>query len=103
MAEFETYVTKTDPSVEDWLEYNRELFSRLKNEDDAGSAQYAPLVDVDRHAAAAGVGTEEYFEQVKEKAGPLGRAALRLVHSEMDDAWHVVVVPQAPLHSSLDK
>lgn len=93
MAEFETYVTKSKPSVEDWLDFNSELFSRLKNEDDVRSTPYAPLVDVDLHALAAGMDTKEYFEQVKDRVGSLGRAALQLIHTEMDGASHIVVAP----------
>jgi hypothetical protein len=91
MTEIESYVTKASPSVEDWLEYNKDLFAALKGSTRGSIPQYAPFVDVDRHAAEAEVSTKEYYEQVKEMVGPLGRAALILVHSDMDDAWHIIV------------
>lgn len=91
MVEHESYVTKTDPSVEDWLAYNEGLFALLRGEASDVDPQYAPLTDVDKHAAKAGVSVEEYFNLIKERVGPLGRVALQLVYSEMDEAWHIVV------------
>ena len=92
MAEVENYVTKRNPTIEDWLEYNDGYFQTLKGTAEDGVRPfYAPLTDIDIHAMEAGTSTEELYEQVKERVGPLGRAALKLVHSEMDDAWHVVV------------
>ena len=91
MAEVETYVTKDNPTVEDWLAFNKHLFDVLKGSSSEVAPQYAPFVDVDEHAAKAGVSTKEYYEQVKAMVGSLGGAALRLVHSDMDDAWHITV------------
>ena len=93
MAENESYVTKTNPSAEDWLTYNNDLFTSLKGGFPELAPQYAPFVDVDRHAAEAEVSVEEYFNQIRERVGPLGQAALRLVQSEMDDAWHITIEP----------
>ncbi len=92
MAEIETYATKHNPTVEDWLAFNKDLFDVLKGSSSEAAPQYAPFVDVDEHAVKAGVSTNEYYEQVKERVGSLGGAALRLVHSDMDDAWHIIVV-----------
>lgn len=92
MAEAENYVTKRNPTIEDWLEYNDGYFQTLKGTaDEDVRPSYAPLTDIDTHAMEVGMSTEELYEQVKERVGPLGRAALQLVHSGMDDAWHVVV------------
>lgn len=91
MTQPESYVTKANPSMEDWLEYNKDWFAVLNGMAPEAPPQYAPFVDVDQYAAKAGVSTKEYYEQVKEKVGPLGRAALQLVHSDMDDAWHIII------------
>jgi hypothetical protein len=93
MPESETYVTKQNPSIDDWLAYNDAFFSQLKEEGSVGTPNYAPLVDVDRHAEEAGTSLEDYFEQIKRRVGSLGRVGLQLVRSEMDDAWHVIVAP----------
>ena len=93
MPELETYVTKQNPTIEDWLAFNKDYFAQLKGEETVATPHYAPFTDVDLYAAEEQVSTEEYFEKVKERVGSLGRAGLRLVHSEMDDAWHVVVAP----------
>lgn len=95
MAETESYITKSNPSAEDWLAFNKEYFAHLKGETSDGSVDYAPFVDVDLYASEAGLSVEEYFERINEQVGVLGRAALQLVHSEMDDAWHIVVAPEA--------
>ena len=91
MAEIETYVTKEKPNEQDWLDFSSDLFALLRGEVPQETPQYAPFVDVDRHAAESGVSVEVYFKQIVDKVGPLGRAALRLVHSGMDDAWHITV------------
>lgn len=92
MSSQETYVTKKNPSVGDWLEYNERLFSALRAESPVGKdVMFAPLTDVDEHARREGVETPEYFEQLKTRVGNLGGVALKLVHSEMDDAWHVII------------
>ena len=91
MAEIETYVTKENPNEQDWLDFNNDLFALLRGEVPQEAPQYAPFVDVDRHAAESGMRVEAYFKQIADKVGPLGRAALRLVHSDMDDAWHITV------------
>lgn len=92
MSNPETYVTKNSPSVDDWIEYNKGPFDALR----AGTSReenvtYAQLTDFDGHASRAGIETQEYFEQLKSRVGHLGGAALQLVYSEMDDAWHVIV------------
>ena len=94
MAEIETYVTKENPNEQDWLDFNNNLFASLRGEVPQETPQYAPFVDVDLHAAESGMSVEAYFEQITDKVGPLGRAALRLVHSDMDDAWHIIVAPK---------
>ena len=91
MAEIETYVTKEKPNEQDWLDFNNDLFASLRGEVPQETPQYAPFVDVDRHAAESGVSVEAYFKKIADKVGPLGRAALQLVHSDMDDAWHITV------------
>lgn len=93
MAEREEYVTKENPNVDDWLEYNSDFFAHLKGESVTTPTQYAPFVDVDRHAEEAGLDLEEYVEQIRTRVGSLGRVGLQLVHSEMDDAWHLIVAP----------
>ena len=93
MTEQETYLTKQDPSVDDWLAYNSDYFAQLRGEDSTGNRAYAPFTDIDSHAAEAGISTTDYYEQVVNRVGSLGHAALQLVHSEMDDAWHVIVAP----------
>lgn len=91
MNEPETYVTKENPSVQDWLDYNGSFFEGLKENSTEATLPFAPLTDFDRYAIVAGIDMEEYFEKIKEIVGPLGGATLELVHSEMDDAWHVTV------------
>lgn len=93
--EAETYATKGEPTVEDWMRFNDGLFTALRGLDASTQAtpRYAPLVDVDIHAAEAGVSIPEYFEGIKERVGPLGGAALKLVQSDMDNAWHITVEP----------
>jgi len=94
MREFhETYVTKRSPTLDDWLDHQSELFTRLKAGESVAGVDNAPLVDVQNYAAEAGVEVRTYFTQLQEQVGPLGRAALHLVDSQMDDAYHVVVGP----------
>lgn len=95
MSEAETYVTKRNPTLEDWLEYNKDYFAVLRGEKPQGPVQFAPLTDMDEYAYEAGMTEEAYFEQIKDRVGPLGRAALSLVFSSMDQAVHVVLtVPE---------
>ena len=94
MSEAESYVTKARPTLEDWLEYNQNYFASLRGEVPTDIPYFAPLTDIDMHAERAGVSLEEYYEQVKERVGVLGAYVLRLVHSPMDDAWHLVVRQQ---------
>lgn len=75
------YATKANPTEEDWFRYNRTL----------SPLEFAPLTDVDQRATAAGISTDEYFEKIKERVGPLEGAELRLVASDMDSAWHIIV------------
>lgn len=91
MANKESYVTKKNPSADDWIEYNGGLFAGLRGEESEQLVQYAPFVDVQRHAADAGVTTGEYFEQIQARVGSLGNYALKLVRSEMDAASHIIV------------
>lgn len=100
MAELETYVTKENPDVEDWLEYNKDLFATLNGLKTERYPHYAPFVDVDRCAVSDGVSVEEYYEKIKTRVGILAKATLRLVHSEMDDAWHITVEPTQAAQTS---
>ena len=94
MSEAETYLTKVQPDVDDWLEFNAPFFAKLRGVEQEGPVQFAPFTDVDVHAERAGVSLEEYFAQIKQKVGPLGRLTLTLVYSPMDEACHVVVGPK---------
>lgn len=91
MKKQESYVTKRQPTAEDWIEYNSGLFAALRGEESEAPVQYAPLVDVQRHAGEAGESTRDYFEKLQARVGELGEYALKLVHTEMDAATHVVV------------
>lgn len=92
----ETYLTKKQPTIEDWLEYNEGLFDALRTgTPPEKDATFAPLTDFDEHADRAGVDTLEYFEELKSRVGNLGTVALRLAYSEMDDAVHVVIGPDS--------
>lgn len=93
MSESETYVTKQNPSLDDWLDFNKDYFAQLRGEVPVNAPNYAPFVDVDLYAAEEKVTTDEYFERVRKTVGSLGRAGLQLVHSEMDDAFHIIVAP----------
>lgn len=93
MEKDETYVTKENPSVQDWLDYNEPFFESLKENSTEASLSFAPLTDFDTHAIVAGTDMEKYFERIKEIVGPLGETTLKLVHSEMDDAWHITINP----------
>lgn len=92
MEKAEDYVTKQQPTLEDWLEYNKGLFAGLRGEESEKEVQYSPLVDVRRHASEAGESTREYFEKLQVRVGDLGEYALRLVRVEMDSSEHAVVV-----------
>ncbi|GEM_PF-1668499 len=76
-----SYITKANPTEEDWFRYNQAL----------SPLEYAPLTDVDRRATALGMSTDDYFEHIKERVGLLDGAELRLVSSDMDSAWHIIV------------
>jgi len=90
----ETYVTKKNPTVDDWLGYQDLLFTRLNEGQSTAGVPNAPLVDVQKYADEQQISVEEYYEKIKEKVGPLGgRAALLLVDSQMDDSYHIVVGP----------
>ncbi len=91
MAEAENYLTKKNPTDEDWLDYNQPVFARLKGDMSIKSANFAPLTDADLHAEAAGLNIEEYLEQLRDRVGPLGDAVLRIVNSEMDKSQHIVL------------
>ena len=94
MAETESYVTKKNPTAEDWLDYNQDYFASLRGETPEGTPRYAPFVDVDVVASKSGLSVDEYFEHIREKVGSLGQATLRLVYTYMDESWHVTVVPK---------
>ncbi len=85
-----SYMTKANPTEEDWFRYNRDL----------APLGYAPLIDVDVRATEAGMSTDDYFEQIKERVGPLEGAELRLVSSDMDSSWHIVVTETEESESS---
>ena len=40
---------------------------------------------------------EDFTEDLKERVGDLGDCALKLLHVDMDDSYHVVVVPKGSL------
>lgn len=92
-GESESYLTKHNPTVDDWLEHNKAFFALLRGEVSDEDAQFAFLTDVDALALEEGVTLESYFESLKEKVGPLGIYTLELSHSQMDDAWHVILAP----------
>ena len=94
MTKQETYVTKQNPTIDDWLAYNSDFFDQLRGGSTPGDPAYAPFTDIDSRAAEVGVSTDDYYEQVVNRVGLLGHAALQLVHSEMDNAWHIVVAPK---------
>lgn len=93
MTNPESYVTKKNPTIGDWLDFNAGLFAALKGVDSDKPINYAPLADIDIHASQRGVSTEELFEEIRTIVGPLGRACLRLVTTEMDGASHVIIKP----------
>lgn len=99
-AQPESFLTKRNPTIEDWLEHNRELFDALREdkpiEDSHG---YAILTNFDEHAGRLGVDKDELFAELEEKVGPLGSLALRQVRSGMDEAWHIIIGPK-PLEAS---
>jgi len=48
MTERDNYVTAENPSIDDWLGYNDNLFHHLRGEEIVGGeVTYTPLVDVD--------------------------------------------------------
>lgn len=87
----ETYVTHTNPTVEDWLMFNQDFFDCLRGLSVARMPQYAPLTDVDLHAAAAGQTPDQLYETLKEKVGNLGEMVLDLVRTDHDGGWHIIV------------
>jgi len=88
----ESYLTKRNPTIDDWLVHNAPVFDALRNGAPVEEGVYfAPLTDFDEYALDAGVELEDYFAQLKERVGLLGCFGLRLVHSDMDDATHVVI------------
>ncbi len=102
MADQELYITKCNPSVDDWIKYNMGLFAGLRGEvSDEPVRQYAYLVDLQRHAAAEEVPIHEYFEQLQTRVGGLGEYALELVYSEMDAASHVGLAPTGKKYGSI--
>lgn len=93
----ESYVTMQNPTIDDWIAYNRRLFDAHRDDELIDeSYRYAPLTDFDLHAERLGVDRKVLFTELRERVGPLGSMALREVHTEMDDAWHVIIGP-APL------
>lgn len=91
MANHESYVTKSKPSLDDWLEYNSGVFAVLQDNSSEKPVQWAPLVDADRHASEAGTTVDEYFKQIQDLVGDLGDHALKLVYTEMDAASHITI------------
>lgn len=89
--EFETYLTKKNPDADDWLEFNKDYFATLNNEKTENNPRYAPFVDVDIIANQAGLSIEEYYQTIKTRVGVLAKATIELVHSDMDDAWHIII------------
>lgn len=94
MSEAETYLTKVQPDINDWLEFNAPFFAKLKGVEQESPVYFAPFTDVHVQAERAGMSLEDYFAQLKEKVGPLGELALKLVYSPMDEACHVVLGPE---------
>lgn len=91
----DSYVSGRRPTVEQWIDYNQPVFRWYKGETNTPPKQgFAPFVDVDLHAQAAEMSVEDYFDMLQQRVGSLGgKATLALVHSGMDDAYHVVLVP----------
>ena len=53
------------------MDFSNDLFASLRGEAPQETPQYAPFVDVDRHAAESGMSVEVYFKQIVDKVGPL--------------------------------
>lgn len=86
----ESYLT--NPSIEDWINYNQPVFDYLKGNTGAPGVDFSPLVDVDKYVK----NNDELLElayQVIKKVGPLGYLELRLIYSDMGNSWHIVLRP----------
>lgn len=91
-----SYPTDANPTVAQWLVQQRCL-NGLGPDTSRHRPQsgYVSLVDVDDHARKAGMGTQEYFDELVAYVGDLGKVRLKLSHSYMDEAFHVILVEKA--------
>lgn len=85
------YLTRRNRTIKKWLKYNKPLFDFLKSDCQGKKPTrgFAFLPDLDTHAEARQISTEELFAELAEQVGDLGWAKLYLVHSDVDNAWHV--------------
>ncbi|QQS22330.1 hypothetical protein IPM09_02180 [Candidatus Saccharibacteria bacterium] len=92
-----SYPTDANPTVAQWLDYNQPMFKWLRSGHvtPPPASGYVSLVDVDDHARKAGMGTQEYFDELVAYVGDLGKVRLKLSHSYMDEAFHVILVEKA--------
>lgn len=91
----ESYLTSSNPTVKQWLEYNEPLFQYLRSDrsSPAPSSGYAYLTDFDRHARVAGRDMDEWFKEITHQVGDLGAHKLTLIYTDMDEAWHITLRP----------
>jgi hypothetical protein len=90
--EIESYLTKPNPSVEDWIAYNKPFFdsANLRTSNENESLSWAILADFDLHAIQHGSPQNEYFDELTRRVGSLGKFALKLIDAG-DDSTAVVI------------
>ena len=91
MPESIRHISHNVSRVDEWLTYNEASFTALRTDEPKRDLHLRPLADVDRIAAELGVPVKEYFLELKERVGPLGRAALTLIRSQQSSASHIII------------
>lgn len=95
----EDYLTKSNPTLEDWHAFNEPIFETIQAVGADGTLHdlirathgFAPLVDADIKAEKLGISPSELLTKAEALAGDLGKLSLGLVDSEMDGAQHIVL------------
>ena len=107
--EADNYLTKPNPSVEDWISYNKPFFDSAKlymsdeneslgagtlamelDELSAERLSWAILTDFDLHAIQHGSSQIEYFDELAHRVGSLGKFALKLIAADSESTAVVI-------------
>jgi hypothetical protein len=90
----EIYQVTQSPELKKWLDDNAQLFKWLRSGHVTPQpvSGYWVFVNFDDYVRSLGGDMQEWFNEIAAFVGELGKMRLELAHTEMDDAWHIILV-----------